>query len=79
MNGHGPALLALDYPGRRDDSRITDLFDGGLDYDVSYLLEWPPVEATADHYVRRLAEGLDPPRPRPSRRCWATAWCRHRK
>lgn len=48
-------LLALDYPGRRDESRIRDLHLESDGWDVRYLLEAPfPSGLTADAYANEL-------------------------
>lgn len=62
--GDTPYLVALDYPGRRDDSRIDDLELDRHGFRVQHLLTDPlPLEIDATRYAQRLIERLEADTP----------------
>lgn len=59
----GPVVVALDYPGRRADAAMTELFGQEPVFDVRYVLDPPPREVTAAAYAAALVARLEPGRP----------------
>ena len=73
VTGRAPVLLVLDFPGRRQEARISDLRLESAGFDVRYLLTSPFVrELTAPAYAAELVSRHGPFEPAPAA---ALAYC----